>query len=325
MTHQFGSWTVPFTALVLLTSPVQLLPQEAQAEFIELVAWQVALEAEGFSPGLIDGLDGPKTRTALRAFQFRAGLEPTGVRDSGTASLLEVEPARALGTYVVRKDDERQVGDCPSDWIERSRRRRLPFPTVADLVAEKFHTTKRCLERLNPNRNLAALPPGERLVVPAPRKREVTWNACGILIDLERKLILVLDSSGNTRSLLHCSVPRNLEGSARGICKVITVVENPGYTFDPRSWPEVEGIDRKLSIPPGPRSPVGLRWIGLDRPGIGIHGTPDPHKIGKTGSHGCFRLTNWDAVFLASVISIGTKVKIMDFVYPQGADVCGEK
>ena len=308
---RFTSMAVPFTAVVFVVCQTQLFPQEAEAEFVELIAWQVALEAEGFSPGLIDGLNGPKTDTALRAFQLREGLEPTGFRDSSTASILGVQPEQALSTYVIGEDDEKQVDDCPQDWGERSRRKRLLFPTLANLVAERFHTSERCLARLNPNRDLTGLATGGRLVVPAVRMREVTWKAHELRIDLKRKLIVVLDSKGNARSLLHCSVPRNVADSARGLCKVVTVVENPGYTFDPKSWPEVEGIHRKLSIPPGPRSPVGLRWIGLDLPGIGIHGTPEPHQIGKTGSHGCFRLTNWDAIFLASIVRVGTKVEIL--------------
>jgi lipoprotein-anchoring transpeptidase ErfK/SrfK len=107
-------------------------------------------------------------------------------------------------------------------------------------------------------------------------------------------------------------VPSDLAAAVRGDLAVSTVVADPGYTFDPRKWPEVIGVDRKLAIPPGPRSPVGTRWIGLDRAGVGIHGVPEPGNIGKTGSHGCFRLTNWDAAWLAAVASPGMPVRICD-------------
>ena len=86
---------------------------------------------------------------------------------------------------------------------------------------------------------------------------------------------------------------------------------NPDYTFDPRMWPEVKNVDRKLTIPPGPRNPVGLCWIGLAVPGVGIHGSPAPEMIGKTGSHGCFRLTNWDALRLSTMVRIGTPVRFV--------------
>ncbi len=87
---------------------------------------------------------------------------------------------------------------------------------------------------------------------------------------------------------------------------------NPEYTFKPESWPEVKGIDRCLTIPPGPRNPVGVCWIGLSKRGYGIHGTPQPELIGKTGSHGCFRLTNWDILRLADLVRVGTEVRFVD-------------
>ncbi len=95
-----------------------------------------------------------------------------------------------------------------------------------------------------------------------------------------------------------------------GDCRIVNVVSDPNYTFNPIYWPEVSAIDDILLIPPGPRNPVGLRWIGLDRSGIGLHGTPEPENVGRTGSHGCFRLTNWDAIWLSGVVKPGLPVKI---------------
>jgi lipoprotein-anchoring transpeptidase ErfK/SrfK len=93
---------------------------------------------------------------------------------------------------------------------------------------------------------------------------------------------------------------------------VKTVVADPTYTFDPKMWPEVKDVKRRLLIPPGPRCPVGVRWIGLELPGVGLHGAPEPENIGKTGSHGCFRLTNWDAVYLSAAVSVDMPVRILD-------------
>jgi lipoprotein-anchoring transpeptidase ErfK/SrfK len=89
---------------------------------------------------------------------------------------------------------------------------------------------------------------------------------------------------------------------------VTGITENPAYRFDPSMWPEVKGGKSALIIPPGPRNPVGLCWIALSLSGYGIHGSPAPEMIGKTGSHGCFRLTNWDAVRLGRMIKPGTPV-----------------
>jgi hypothetical protein len=93
---------------------------------------------------------------------------------------------------------------------------------------------------------------------------------------------------------------------------VVVVTPNPAYTFDPKMWPDVTNVTKKLLIPPGPRNPVGMCWVGLSLPGYGIHGTPNPEMIGKTGSHGCFRLTNWDAVRLGRITTAGVPVKFIN-------------
>lgn len=306
--------TVPSLAAEVASAPPKDLEDSSRREVIAL---QAALEGQGCSPGLLDGVPGPKTQTALRAFQLREGLPPTGRPDEATRRSLGLEtgPARpeaVVGRYTVTVEDEKQVSYCPPDWVERSLREKLLYATLANLFAEKFHTTERCLDFLNPDMQLATLKAGDEIIVPVLRETQAWRGAEEIEIDLERKLILILDEFRNLQGLLHCSVARNLTDSVRGECAVINVVKNPEYTFDPKYWPRVTEVDQKLSIPSGPRSPVGLRWIGLDRSGVGIHGTPQPENIGKTGSHGCFRLTNWDAIRLASIVSLGMRVRIVD-------------
>jgi lipoprotein-anchoring transpeptidase ErfK/SrfK len=109
--------------------------------------------------------------------------------------------------------------------------------------------------------------------------------------------------------MFHCSIAKSKEKLPKRSCKVADVALNPVYLFDPKMWPEVKDVRRKLVIPPGPRNPVGLCWIGLSLQGYGIHGTPEPELIGKTGSHGCIRLANWDVVRLAKVIRVGMDVR----------------
>lgn len=285
---------------------------DGDGERLKVLACQVALEGAGFSAGLLDGVLGQKTETAVRAFQQVARQNVTGKLDEPTLSALNVLPERSIAAYTITAEDEHQVSYCPADWLERSQRERLLYPSLANMLAEKFHTSERCLAWLNPSVDLSRLKAGDSIVAPAPRDRGVAKAPATIEIDLERKLVLLFDAGSSLQGLLHCSVAKDLSAVERGESSVGTVVEEPGYTFDPKKWPEVKDVDRKLSIPPGPRSPVGLRWIGLDRPGVGIHGTPEPQNIGKTGSHGCFRLTNWDVVYLASVVKVGTKVRIVD-------------
>jgi len=279
---------------------------------LEVLAWQAALESRGFSPGLIDGIAGEKTLTATRAFQAWAGLPVTGELSEETSKALELEGAEPLQEYRVLSEDERQVSYCPPDWNEKSRRRRLLYPTLSSCIAEKFHTSERCLAALNPTLDLATLKAGVVVQAPSLRKRVSPEVPVSIEIDLSRKLLLLVDASGKVHGLLHCSVAKDVDSVERGETRIATMVEDPTYTFDPEKWPEVRNVRRKLLIPPGPRCPVGIRWLGLERPGVGIHGTAEPENIGKTGSHGCFRLTNWDAAWLASVVSPGTSVRILD-------------
>ncbi len=304
------SWTLTF--LVLGGLGLAAEPSPVPASRLRILAWQEALEAAGFSPGLLDGLSGPKTLLATKLYQAAKGIRPTGELCPETARALGVEVDAALTAYTISAEDEALVEYCPPDWVERSRRSALLYQSLADLVAERFHTTERCLADLNPELDLASLAPGMTLRVPRVRERAALPEGFELEIDLERRAIAIVDASGAVQGLLHCSVPKDLSAVRRGRAAVIVAAENPTYTFDPKMWPEVPDVRRKLLIPPGPRSPVGIRWIGLDRPGVGIHGSPEPQNIGKTFSHGCFRLTNWDAAHLARYVMVGTRVLIAD-------------
>jgi lipoprotein-anchoring transpeptidase ErfK/SrfK len=285
------------------------------------VTLQIALEARGYSPGLIDGSLGGKTRTAIAAFQAATGLFPTGEADRATLDLLKADPAAVLAEITVTREDLAEVDPPPKDWIERSKRRRLLYPSISNLIAERVHTSERFLAALNPESDLAALRPGDAVVVPAVSSQRATPAVDRIEIDLERKVVLLFGSrplgAGNARNpaapagILFCSIAADPAKAVPGDTSVATVAADPVYTFDPAKWPEVHGVEKRLRIPPGPRSPVGIRWIGLDREGVGIHGSPEPEMIGKTGSHGCFRLTNWDAVWLAGLVHAGMPVRIV--------------
>ncbi len=277
------------------------------------VALQLALECQGYSPGLIDGAIGAKTRMALAAFQAATGLPATGDADEATLRFLAPDPRAAFALSPIAPSDLTDVDPPPRDWQERARKRRLLYPSLVNLAAERTHTTERFLASLNPGRSLDALRPGDALLAPAVSpERRFSGPLDRMEIDLERKAILLFDGKRSAPAgLLFCSIAADPAKAVPGDSRVATVVADPVYTFDPLKWPEVRGIEKKLRIPPGPRSPVGLRWIGLERDGVGIHGAPEPENIGKTGSHGCFRLTNWDAIWLAGLVRVGTPVRIL--------------
>ncbi len=271
------------------------------------VAWQVALDRVGISPGVIDGVVGPKTRLATREFQRVRGLAQTGKLDASTRSALRVDASPALRLHRVTSKDLALVGPTARGWKSKSKLRRLGYASNLAAVAERFHCSKGLLKRLNPG--LASPKAGDRLTVPNVGDTSGTSRAATIVIDMGEKTIRALDADRRLVGLFHCSIARHKAKRPRGSAKVVSVVRNPTYTFNPKMWPEVKGINEKLTIPPGPTNPVGLCWIGLSRRGYGIHGTPAPELIGKTGSHGCFRLTNWDALRLAGMVRAGTTVR----------------
>ncbi len=281
------------------------------AEWHRNIAWQVALDRSGFSPGLIDGTIGRKTELATREFQRSRGLSVTGRLDSPTASALGVGPKSAVVAYSIEAADFAGVGPVPENWIEKSNLPRLAYESLEAALAERFHCTRGLLRRVNPDRDLTTIGVGDTIVVPRLSNDVEVLRGDSLVVNLAEKTIRVLDAGGELVALFHCSIAKRREKCPTGETTVAVITENPTYTFDPKMWPEVKGVDRKLLIPAGPRNPVGLCWIGLHLPGYGIHGSPAPEMIGKTGSHGCFRLTNWDSLRLARMIRVGARVRFV--------------
>jgi lipoprotein-anchoring transpeptidase ErfK/SrfK len=233
------------------------------------------------------------------------------VLDAHTAAALNVRPEEAVATYTVQASDLAKVKPAPKDWLAKSRAQYLGYESLAAAVAEKFHCSQALLAELNPSVSLSGLKVGDRLTVPAVTDWPAGDAADRLVIRFSEKTIRLYAGQRQV-GLLHCSIAADKAKRPSGAARVATIVENPYYSFDPAHWPEVKGVSQKLSIPPGPRNPVGLCWIGLSLSGYGIHGTPSPEMIGKTGSHGCFRLANWDAVRLGRRVQVGAAVQFAD-------------
>jgi lipoprotein-anchoring transpeptidase ErfK/SrfK len=214
--------------------------------------------------------------------------------------------------YTVQSTDLDRLYPLVDDWNERAKQPYMGYYDALDALSEKFHTTKARIQSLNPTVAFNSIQAGAVLIVPAIQEGKPP-KAASLKVDLGKKQILALDAEGKVLALFHCSIAQHVEKRPSGQTTVVDVHRDPDYTFDPKYWPEVHNVDHKLLISPGPRNPVGLAWVGLDLPGYGMHGTPHPEMIGKTGSHGCFRLTNWDAIRLSKMIRPGA---IVTFVAP---------
>jgi lipoprotein-anchoring transpeptidase ErfK/SrfK len=295
----------------------QLVTPEAAPAFPprpvpDWLAAQVELHRRGFSCGSLDGVRGAQTAAALRAWQKNEGLRETGDLDRATREALLLT-APVLQDYVITSEDLAAVRPVPDTWLGKSELDALRHNTVLELLAERFRANPKLLARLNPEVDWEDLLPGTPIVVPDAVLAPPDGRVDRIHIYLADKVLQAVDETG--RVLLHCpvSIARDVEKRPVGELHVTVVIPDPNYTFDPVTFPESEEgrtLGRRLIIAPGPNNPVGVAWIGLDRTGYGIHGTPDPEKVGRTESHGCFRLANWDARALLALAWVGLPVVI---------------
>lgn len=294
---------------VVVAGPSRAAAADPETTLRERIAWQVALDRVGFSPGLIDGKPGPKTELATREFQRVRSLPITGQFDAATAAALQADPAGVLGRYTIQESDLAEIGPSPQSWIAKSKLNKLGHEALVNVIAEKFHCSTGLLQTLNPGKNINAMRRGDQVVVPAVADTTPTAKASRIEVNLAEKVIRVIGKDKQLIALFHCSIAKDKAKRPSGEARVTGVAFDPDYTFRPEMWPEVkERISGPLRIPPGPRNPVGRCWVALSLPGYGMHGTPNPELIGKTGSHGCFRLTNWDAIRLGKIVEAGTRV-----------------
>lgn len=278
-----------------------------------IMAIQTRLDREHFSPGGIDGRWGSKSSNALTAWQKKHHHPATGKIDEKIIARLG-DTNGILTTYEVRAADHAALTPYPASWLERSRQERLGYATIEEFLAEKFHLYRATLRRLNPNAAWPNPPPGTLIAGPNVQAKPLP-PLSRIEIRLAQKTIRAYDTNGLLVAHFPCSIAADKAKRPEGeTLRVVVYAENPEYTFDPELFAEdleAAAIGKRLRIPPGPNNPVGLAWIGLDLPGYGIHGTPAPEDISHTESHGCFRLTNWDALKLAHAVRTGLPVIVL--------------
>lgn len=273
---------------------------------------QIALARQGISVGSLDGVAGSQTRAALRAFQQRERLPITGEADPTTKShlLLMSSPEKI---YTVTVEDVGRLSPVGTTWLAKSLQDHLDYETVLELVSEKAHAHPNLIRMLNPSLDWNNVAAGTPIKIPDVEYPPVQKKAAVVRIRLSEKVLDAFDR--NTNLLVHfpCSIGRQVEKRPVGRLQVESIVFDPNYTFNPEIFPESEEgkqLKRPLLIPKGPNNPVGVAWIGLNRPGYGIHGTPRPEEVGRTESHGCFRLANWNAEYLAELVEVGTPVVV---------------
>jgi lipoprotein-anchoring transpeptidase ErfK/SrfK len=282
------------------------LPSSAE----RVLEMQIALARQGISPGSIDGVMGSQTRAALRAFQQKQALPITGEWDEATRLGL-LSPGPGLTNYVVTTNDLLRLQPLGKSWLAKSQQDRLDYETILELVAEKSLSSPTLIRRLNPEINWSSVFAGTSVKTPNVELPTVSTRAAFAKISLSERILQAFDESTNLLAHFPCSIAQRVEKRPVGELHVAVLAPSPNYTFDPEVFPETaeaQELTQKLILQPGPNNPVGAVWMGLDKSGYGIHGTPLPEQVGRTESHGCFRLANWNAEHLLKMVWIGMPV-----------------
>lgn len=271
---------------------------------------QVLLDRAGISPGVIDGYEGENVTAALRAFEEREGLSADGKLDSEVWSALSGGQANDVLVEKTLSDadlDYPFVDKVPDDWKKMAEMDKLAYTSPGEMLAERHHMDIDLFETLNGGLEFSA----DDTVTVAETGGEAGGKIARIKVSRSDQVLHGFDESGKMIAHYPATVGSDTLPSPTGTHEVKAIAPDPNYTFDPKNIPEAD-VDEMLIIPPGPNGPVGTMWIDLSKPTYGIHGTSDPASIGKAASHGCVRLTNWDATELAGRVEQSVPVEFTD-------------
>lgn len=277
-----------------------------------IIKTQILLDRAGTSPGVIDGYDGENYRKALRVFEEINGFPVDGKLDDQVWQLLAgAFPSPVIKQYTIAPSDTAKPLSpaIPVDYGEKAEMERLGYTSMREMFAERFHMDEDLLDQLNPDADFAA--PGTVIIAADTTSPEPKSAVARVNIDASAGLVRAYDETGRIVAAYPATIGSAENPSPRGTHEVSGVALDPTYTYNPDKNFQQGDNEQVLTLPPGPNGPVGSVWIDLSKPTYGIHGTPEPAKIAKTNSHGCVRLTNWDATELAEMVSPGT---IVEFV-----------
>ena len=236
-------------------------------------------------------------------------LDPANSED--IMQRLSVSGGLPIVNYTITPEDAAgpYVASIPEDYGQKAQLPAMSYTSVTEALAERFHMDEAYLKELNPGVDFTI--PGSIIKVISPGERK-TGTVTRIVADKAQKQVFAYDDTGALIAAYPATIGSSDTPSPSGTHTVDRIALDPGYTYNPKinfKQGENHGI---LQIPPGPNGPVGNVWIALSKPTYGIHGTPEPSKIGKTNSHGCVRLTNWDATELAKMVKVGATVEFID-------------
>ncbi|MFL6707175.1 MAG: L,D-transpeptidase family protein [Massilia sp.] len=271
---------------------------------------QVLLDRAHFSSGEIDAAAGGNLRAAIAGFQKAHDLAGDGTMNDATWAALTADGSAALTSYTLLEADVAgPFAPVPEEMADKSKLPALGYASVEEALGERFHASPALLKRLNPGKSFAA---GDVIVVPNVEGTEPLPKGGKIVVSKAAKTLTLYDTDGRAIAQFPSSTGSDHDPLPLGEWKVTGISKNPVFWYNPKLFWDAKPGDSKAKIPAGPNNPVGVAWIDLSKPHYGIHGTPVPASIGKTQSHGCIRLTNWDVASLMTSVSSGTQVVLQD-------------
>ena len=273
---------------------------------VEKIAVQTLLDRSRHSPGVIDGLGGGNTDRAIEYYREQHDLSAgTQIDDALIESLLETQGGDVFRHYTLTRADVRGPYEkLPEEMAQQAELDAMGYESAAEMLAEKFHMDIDFLKALNPNVDFAKA--GTRINVVSRDDSAPQGDIAKIEVRKSEDMVVALAEDGTMIASYPATIGSGDFPSPSGRMKVTAVAPKPNYTFNPDELSY--GSGETYVLPPGPNNPVGGTWIDLAKDGYGIHGSPDPQLIGKTASHGCVRLTNWDAEELGKKVKTGTPV-----------------
>ena len=279
-----------------------------------IVRASILLDRAHFSSGEIDGAVGSNLKKAVAGFQRQAGLAVSGELDAATWDALHRDALPVLIDYTLAAQDVAgPFVPIPKEMAKKAALPAMGYTSPLEAIAERFHASPKLLTTLNRGRDFTRA--GTVVVVPnvevAPpiAKADSTMR---VVVSKSQLTVSVVDASDRVVAQYPASVGSEHDPLPVGEWKINGVSKRPKFHYNPALFWDADPADTKATIPPGPNNPVGVVWIDLSKDHYGIHGTPEPSSIGKTQSHGCIRLTNWDAWQLSQIVYPGMRAVLVE-------------